>query len=90
VGEQTAMGSFLRLASSSFSAWMRFKIMRLLGSSPQSTMVTLLRGLPLCVPTASMAFTTCMPSSTRPNTTARQRSMSDDLVLNRKIVNLGT
>lgn len=39
------------------------------GISPLSTITTRLEGVPLPVPTASMAFTTFMPSITRPKTT---------------------
>lgn len=45
------------------------------GSSPLSTITTLLFGVPLCIPSASILYTTSIPDSTFPNTTCFPSSL---------------
>ena len=53
-----------------FSASSCAMILRRLASSPQLAMTTRCAVRPLLLPAASMRFTTAMPSTTLPNTTA--------------------
>lgn len=67
---QTCTTSSFSLARSSFSAVIFAKIERREGSSPQSAITTGMLVRPLLDPAASIFFTTFMPSSTFPKTTA--------------------